>query len=192
MVATPAGPRRASRGRHAGGLGWRMRFFPLVVTGCALTGCVAPAAAAPPRPHVVIVSVDGLRPDTYLEADRLGLKIPTLRRLMREGTVAAGAMSVLPSVTYPAHTTIATGVFPARHGIVTNYAWDPVDKNLTGWWWYAEDIRAPTLWDAARAAGRKVALIDWPVTVGAKVDVLVPEYWRAGTPDDQKLERALA
>src|SRR5215470_15614341 len=125
MVATPVGPRRASRGRHAGGLGWRMRFFPLVVTG---------------------------------------------------------ALSVLPSVTYPAHTTIATGVFPARHGIVTNYAWDPVDKNLTGWWWYAEDIRAPTLWDAARAAGRKVALIDWPVTVGAKVDVLVPEYWRAGTP----------
>ncbi|HKA87533.1 MAG TPA: ectonucleotide pyrophosphatase/phosphodiesterase [Haliangiales bacterium] len=162
----------------------------LALVSC-LAWCLAGCAAAA-RTHVVVVSIDGLKPESYLEPDRLGLAVPTFRRMVREGVVGTDTRTVLPSVTYPSHTTIATGVPPAAHGIVSNYAFDPLGRNMDGWWWYAEDIRAPTVWDAARAAGRTVALIDWPVTVGAKADVLVPEYWRAGTADDQKIIRALA
>src|SRR5262249_45075297 len=167
-----------------------MRAMRLALVSC-LAWCLAGCAAAA-RTHVVVVSIDGLKPESYLEPDRLGLAVPTFRRMGREGVVGTDTRTVLPSVTYPSHTTIATGVPPAAHGIVSNYAFDPLGRNMDGWWWYAEDIRAPTVWDAARAAGRTVALIDWPVTVGAKADVLVPEYWRAGTADDQKIIRALA
>lgn len=50
---------------------------------------IAQPAAEPAR-HAVIVSIDGLMPETYLKADELGLKIPNLRRLMREGAYARG------------------------------------------------------------------------------------------------------
>jgi predicted AlkP superfamily pyrophosphatase or phosphodiesterase len=50
----------------------------------------------------------------------------------------------------------------------------------------------PTLYQAVEAQHRTAALILWPVTVGARASVVVPEYWRAGGPDDQKLLRALS
>jgi predicted AlkP superfamily pyrophosphatase or phosphodiesterase len=50
----------------------------------------------------------------------------------------------------------------------------------------------PTLWDAAAQAGRTTASIQWPVTVGAKITWDIPEVWRAGTPEDAKLIRALS
>jgi len=68
---------------------------------------------------------------------------------------------------------------------------DPLQKNADGWYWYNEDLHAPTLWDAARQAGRKTASVQWPVTVGARINWLIPEIWRAGTPEDAKLLRAL-
>jgi predicted AlkP superfamily pyrophosphatase or phosphodiesterase len=67
-----------------------------------------------------------------------------------------------------------------------------MQKNYQGWYWYAEDIRVPTLWDVAAAAGRTTASIQWPVTVGAKITWDIPEVWRAGTPEDAKLIRVLA
>ncbi|MBI1738596.1 MAG: alkaline phosphatase family protein [Acidobacteria bacterium] len=145
-----------------------------------------------PIRYVIIVSVDGLLPASYMEPDAHGLKVPTLRELAKNGAASAGALSVIPASTYIAHTTIATGTNPGTHGIVSNQAWDPLDKNQAGWRWYTEDIKVPTLWDAARAKGLKTALIDWPVTVGAKADAVVPEYWRASSPEDMKMTRALA
>jgi predicted AlkP superfamily pyrophosphatase or phosphodiesterase len=142
--------------------------------------------------RVVIVSVDGLMPATYTEPDARGLKVPTLRGLKAEGVWSAGVRSVWPTVTYPAHTTIATGVEPAVHGIVDNLAWDPLLKNKEGWRWYAEDVKVPALWDVARQAGLSTAMVNWPVTVGARATALLPEYWRAGTPEDVKLARALS
>jgi predicted AlkP superfamily pyrophosphatase or phosphodiesterase len=188
--------------RYLAALMWRWPELPAAVVVVLLAGgaCarsqaarpVAPGAPTPPVDHVVIVSIDGLLPASYLEPDAHGLSVPTLRLLARTGVAARGARSVFPSVTYPSHTTMATGVPPAVHGIVTNLASDPDDRNLEGWRWYTEDIKAPTLWDVATAAGRDVALVNWPVTVGARVRWLVPEYWRAGTPDDAKLTRALS
>jgi len=141
---------------------------------------------------LVVISVDGLRPDYVTAADAHGAKIPTLRKLLVEGTYAEGVSGVIPTVTYPSHTTLMTGVWPAKHGIWANTTFDPLQKNYQGWYWYAEDIRVPTLWDVAAQAGRTTASLQWPATVGAKINWNIPEVWRAGTPDDAKLLRSLA
>lgn len=141
---------------------------------------------------VVLISLDGLRPDFVLNADHYGLKIPNLRLLLQRGSFASGVRGVLPTVTYPSHTTLVTGVSPARHGIEANTTFDPLNRNFEGWYWYAEDIKVPTLWDSASAAGLSVANIHWPVTVGARITYNLPQIWRAGTADDRKLLRSLS
>jgi predicted AlkP superfamily pyrophosphatase or phosphodiesterase len=174
--------------------------FGLIVVGCLAAvslAAVSPAAspqAAPVGPAVLLISIDGLHPNNVLEADRHGLKIPTLRRLLREGTHATGVRGVLPTVTYPTHTTMLTGVWPVRHGIPANVPFDPLNRNLGVWYWYAEDIKAPTLWDAARAAGYVVGSVSWPVSVGAPgIAWNIPEYWRAmKSPEEIKLVRAIS
>ena len=153
---------------------------------------VPPIPPIPPIPMVVLVSIDGLKPEYVIEADRFGLKIPYLRRLQREGALARAVTGVIPTVTYPSHTTLLTGVSPERHGILANTPFDPLGRNQGGWYWYAEDIEAPTLWEACRRAGLKTASVDWPVSVGAPVDWNIVQMWRAGTPDDRKLIRALS
>ena len=130
-------------------------------------------------------------PDVFLDPDAYGMKVPTLRKLVAGGA-AARVHGVMPSVTYPSHTTMVTGVPPGVHGIVTNKPLDPLYKNLDGWRWYAEDIAVPTIYGAMEAQHRSVALVTWPVTVGAHASIVIPEYWRAGGPDDQKLLRALS
>jgi predicted AlkP superfamily pyrophosphatase or phosphodiesterase len=142
--------------------------------------------------HVIIISIDGMKPQTYTEPDAHDLKVPTLREIVRDGASSDGVQPVMPSVTYPSHTTMVTGVNPGTHGIVTNPAWDPLSQNYGGYRWYEEDIRVPTLWQLARARGLHTALIHWPVTVGAQADIIVPEIWRANIPEDLKLLRALS
>lgn len=164
----------------------RKAILLLIIFFCSL------AAAAAPRP-VVMISIDGLRPDYITHADEHGLAIPHLRRFLAEGTYAEGVTGVLPTVTYPSHTTLVTGVEPARHGIVNNTVFDPMLKNMGGWYWYAQDIRVPTLWDAAAGAGLVTASVGWPVTVGEKnIRYDLPEYWRAGIDEDRKLLRAVS
>lgn len=141
---------------------------------------------------IVLISIDGLKPDYVLDADKHGLKIPNLRRLLREGAHASGVAGVLPTVTYPSHTTMVTGVSPARHGIVANTPFDPFAKNLNGWYWYSDDIKVPTLWDAAGKAGLTTASVDWPATVGASITYNIVQYWRAENSEDRKLIRALS
>jgi predicted AlkP superfamily pyrophosphatase or phosphodiesterase len=150
-----------------------------------------PASAQDP-PLLVVISIDGLRPDYITQADAHSAKIPNLRRFLKEGTYADAVQGVVPTVTYPSHTTLMTGVWPAKHGIYANSTFDPLQKNLQGWYWYSEDIRVPTLWDAAAKAGRTTASIQWPVTVGAHITWNIPEYWRANTEDDPKLLRSVS
>jgi len=149
---------------------------------------LGPAHAAP----VLLISLDGLRPADVIEAEQRGLRVPNLRRFVSEGAYATEVHGILPTVTYPSHTTLITGVEPARHGIVSNLTFDPLLKNQQGWYWYAQDIRVPTLWDAARAAHLVTANEHWPVSVGAPVDYNLPQIWRTGTTDDRKLLGALA
>lgn len=151
-----------------------------------------PSPAQEPPPLLVMISVDGLRPDYVTAAQGHGVKAPNLRRFLTEGAYAEGVQGVVPTVTYPSHTTLVTGVWPAKHGILANTTFDPLQKNSQGWYWYAEDIHVPTLWDAAAQAGRTTASVQWPVTVGARVTWNIPEFWRASTPDDAKLLRAVS
>ena len=136
---------------------------------------------------LVMISVDGMKPEYVTAADAHGAKLPNLRKFLKEGAYAEGVIGVIPTVTYPSHTTLVTGVLPATHGIWANTMFDPLQRNYEGWYWYAEDIRVPTLWDAAALAGRTTASLQWPVTVGAKITWNIPEMWRAGTPEDAKL-----
>ena len=153
---------------------------------------VAPSWAA--ERALLLISIDGLRPDYVLQADAHGLKIPHLRAILRDGAHASGVRAVLPTVTYPDHTTIVTGVWPVKHGIYSNQTFDPLGKNFEGWYWYSEDIQVPTLWEAAAKAGLTVGSVSWPVSVGAKgIRYNIPEYWRAyRTADDLKLLRMLS
>lgn len=161
----------------------------LLIAVLAIAAWATPAAARP----LLLISVDGLRPGDVLEADKRGLKIPTLRRFVRDGAYASGVRGVLPSLTYPSHATIMTGVSPARHGIAGNQTFDPLQINTGGWYWYARDIKVPTLWDAARAAGLSVGSIHWPVSVGATgPNWNLPQIWRTGHGDDARLLAALA
>jgi predicted AlkP superfamily pyrophosphatase or phosphodiesterase len=160
--------------------------------GIAILGLLAVPALAETPPPVVLISIDGLRPGDILEADKRGLHVPNLRHMVAEGTYADGVRGVLPTLTYPSHTTIITGVSPARHGILSNLTFDPLMKNQQGWYWYASDIKAETLWEAARIAHLKTANVHWPVSVDAPIDLNLPQIWRTGTPDDRKLVRALS
>src|SRR5438445_13447773 len=127
-----------------------MRFAAalLVVLGVL----VAAAAAQAPAPIVLMISIDGLRPDYVTGADKHGLKIPTLRRFVTEGAYAEGVQGVIPTVTYPSHTTLITGVWPAKHGILSNTVFEPLRTGPAHLYRYADDIRAPTLWDSAARA----------------------------------------
>lgn len=167
----------------------RLGVLPFLVVCAIRLGAQATGAAAHP---VVLISIDGLKPEYVLQADEHGLKIPNLRGLVAHGAHASGVMGVVPTVTYPSHTTLVTGVAPARHGIVSNTTFDPFNKNQEGWYWYASDIHALTLWDALADAGRTTGNVHWPVTVGARITWNLPQYWRTGEPDDRKLVRALS
>jgi predicted AlkP superfamily pyrophosphatase or phosphodiesterase len=175
-------------------LSWRRAINVFCVFGLVAVLILAANTQAQQQapPLLVMISVDGMRPDYITEADVHGAKVPNLRRFLKEGTYAEGVVGVVPTVTYPSHTTLVTGVWPSKHGILANSTFDPLRQNQEGWYWYTEDIRVPTLWDVAGAAGRTTASIQWPVTVGAHITWNIPEYWRANTPDDAKLLRALS
>ena len=141
---------------------------------------------------VILISIDGLMPDQLLNPAHYDLKIPNLQRLLAEGTSATGVKGVLPTVTYPSHTTMITGAPPAKHNILANTPFDPLSKNHDGWYWYAEDIKVETLWDAARKSGMTTGNVEWPVSVGAPIDFNIVQYWRAELPEDVKVIRALS
>jgi predicted AlkP superfamily pyrophosphatase or phosphodiesterase len=170
----------------------RLHSRPCLRVAAWLLSLAAPAALAQNHELLVLVSIDGLKPEAVLEADSRGLKVPNLRALVHDGAYATGVRGVLPTVTYPSHMTLMTGASPARHGIVSNTTFDPLNRNAKGWYWYADDVRAETLWDAAAAAHLKTASIYWPTSVGAKISYNLPQIWRTGTSDDLKLQRALS
>ncbi len=149
--------------------------------GILLCWCAAIASLAAQQP-LVVFSVDGLDNRYLTNADQMGLKIPNLRRLMREGQVSKGVIGVVPTVTWPSHTTMITGVDPVKHGILANWR-PPGEKYLD----YSQ-IKVPTLIGAAHAAGLTIATINWPVTVDAPVDWDIPEYFatRRGAAQDRR------
>jgi predicted AlkP superfamily pyrophosphatase or phosphodiesterase len=144
----------------------------LLAVSCLLvTASVIPAAPPESGPdHVIVVSIDGLIPDYYLHPERYGIKLPVLRALMQQGCYAESMVGVLPTLTYPSHTTMVTGVPPADHGITSNYRGKRGD-----WYLNAGEIRVKTLWQASEDAGLTTAIVTWPVSYDAAVDYRIPE-----------------
>jgi predicted AlkP superfamily pyrophosphatase or phosphodiesterase len=135
-----------------------------------------------PRPeHVILISVDGMPPDYYTAPEKLGLRAPTLAMMRQGGAHAEGMEGVYPTVTYPQHTTMVTGLRPAAHGIVQNRIFEaPSMPQTRYWYWYADALKAETLWTVAKKAGLTTAAVGWPVTVGAEIDYNVPEIYEPG------------
>jgi arylsulfatase A-like enzyme len=92
--------------------------------------------------HVVLVSIDGLRPDAIA-----AFPAPTLTRLMREGTYSLSASTITPSKTLPSHTSMLTGELPDRHGVLWN--------NLASA--TRDEVGLPTVFGVARAHGYRTA-----------------------------------
>src|SRR5258708_6583898 len=89
--------------------------------------------------HVIMISIDGLVPDYYTSPAQLGLKVPNLTKMKLGGAFAEGVEGIFPTVTYPAHTTLITGVRPALHGILQNRPFEaPTAPQTKEWYWFAD------------------------------------------------------
>lgn len=137
------------------------------------------AHAQPRRDRcVVLVSVDGLA-GFYLDDPKA--QMPTLHKLAREGARADGLLCSFPTVTWPNHTTLVTGVTPARHGVIGNNVIDRQTGNSVPFipdplFDKSEIVKSPTIYDAAHRAGLKTAAIVWPATRNADtLDWTVPD-----------------
>ncbi len=130
-------------------------------------------AATPPH-KLLVVSVDGLDWRYLRNRDQLGLKIPNLRHLLAKGRSANGVVGVWPTITWPSHTSLITGLRPDQHGIRGNRR----PKSEGGdYYWTADLLKTTTLWQCAHQAGLTTASVTWPVTVGASIDFNLPEYF---------------
>ena len=121
------------------------------------------------KPIVVVISLDGF-PAYALDDPRL--PTPTLRRLMREGLSVKSMQPVNPTVTWPNHTTLITGVEPAQHGVIFNglLTRPAADVPPVVEMWRDKDlmVHAPTVYDAAHQAGLTTAQVDWVAIYNAK------------------------
>lgn len=92
--------------------------------------------------NVVLVSIDGLRPDAI---ERFGA--PTMQRLMREGSYSLTARTILPSKTLPSHTSMLSGELPDDHGVLWNNV-TTAKKDV---------VEFPTVFSVAREHGYRTA-----------------------------------
>jgi predicted AlkP superfamily pyrophosphatase or phosphodiesterase len=159
------------------------RHILLAAIVIALVACAPQATRQPLHTDrsapLLLISIDGFRPD-YLNR---GLS-PTLSQFAREGVRAEGMQPAFPSLTFPNHYTLVTGLYPDHHGIVANTMEDPaipgvrfLSKGDTAgderWW-----DEATPIWNSADRAGLRTATMFWPGS-DAPIHGLHPDYWRA-------------
>jgi predicted AlkP superfamily pyrophosphatase or phosphodiesterase len=127
------------------------------------------------KPHLVLVSVDGFKP-SYLDQ----FDLPNLQRIAARGTRARALVPVFPTLTFPNHFSLVSGVHPEIHGLVANSFWDPQRQEgyslsspavTDGTWYHAEPI-----WVTAERQGMVAACFFWPGSEAA----IRP----TGAPDD--------
>lgn len=180
---------------------FRLLFCSLIAfsAGCATQPTPAPSAptvtkAKPAVTPLLLISIDGYRND-YIER---GLS-PTLSNLAKDGVHATGMQPSFPSLTFPNHYTLVTGLRPDHHGIVNNTMVDPVlgkfslsnrDAVGNGRWW---DQGMP-LWITASQHGLKSATMFWP---GSEADIhgQHPDFWKpydGKVSPDQRVDQILA
>ena len=139
---------------------------------------------------LVILSMDGF-PAYYLDSPEVMEKIPNLRKLFSK-SLGGRAKTVNPSVTYPAHTSMITGVDPAIHGISGNHPVDPFDTKNGSWMWYSKYRKVKSILEFAQEAGLTTGSVYWPVSVGKFADWNIPQIWKTRTHADIELLRDLS
>jgi predicted AlkP superfamily pyrophosphatase or phosphodiesterase len=128
------------------------------IFGAALLACSSLGAN-----HVILITIDGF-PARMLEDKRTD--VPHIRALAAEGATAQGMKVSNPSVTWPNHTTLVSGVRPLKHSVLFNgvlvrdEGLVKIDPNKTA----AELVRARTIFDLLHEAGLKTAGVNWPCT----------------------------
>ena len=133
--------------------------------------------------HVVLITIDGFRPEFYQDSS---MPTPNLQEMKREGVIAKEVAGVFPTVTYPSHTTLITGVTPKDHGILYNTKMND-DGSSGGWVYDFKEIKRKTLWQAAKEKGLITASVSWPITVNADyIDYNIPEFWSFKNPMDRR------
>src|SRR5215208_437673 len=131
------------------------RLFTLLALGGLLT-------AADKNRHVIVVSLDGFAAHTLNDP---AVPFPVLRRLMAEGAAAQAMIPINPTVTWPNHTAIISGVNAATHGVIYNGL--PVRPGpgkalkVEPWVPKTELVQTRTVYDAAHEAGLTTAEVDW-------------------------------
>lgn len=158
-----------------------------------LASCVSTPPPARPPDTLLLVSIDAFRAD-YLDPDLT----PNLSRIAHEGVRARWMNPSYPSLTFPNHYSIVTGLRPDHHGIVHNTMHDAVlgDFALSnreavgnGRWWGGEP-----LWVTAENAGLRSATMFWPGSEAA-IDGVRPSHWQAfdkHVTAAQRVDRVLA
>jgi predicted AlkP superfamily pyrophosphatase or phosphodiesterase len=150
--------------------------------------------------HVVVISIDGFMGAALQDSS---LPLPALRRLAREGGSAQAMLPVNPTVTWPNHTAIISGVGPAKHGVLYNGL---VVRNGEGkslriepWVDKKELVLVPTVADVARDAGLTTAEVDWVAIYPTSSvtwsfpeqpkpeDAVVREMWAAGLVSEEEI-----
>ena len=152
------------------------RFPTLALLLFLLVGCASGPVAQQDTDPVLLVSIDGLRAD-YLQR---GLT-PNLSRIAGEGVRAEWMNPSYPSLTFPNHYAIVTGLRPDHHGIIHNSMSDAElgrfrlsDRDAVGdaRWWGGEPI-----WIGTMRSGQRAATLFWPGSE-APIDGMHPTYWK--------------
>ena len=129
------------------------------------------------KPYVIMISIDGFRWD-YMDIHRA----PSISRLAKEGVQAEHLIPVFPTLTFPNHYSIATGLYPAHHGLMANTF--PLENEGD---WYRIGLREAVengsyyrgepIWITAETQGMVAASFFW---VGTEADIqgMHPTHWR--------------
>lgn len=155
------------------------------VRRCALLLALTSASlsAAHADRHVVLISIDGFPAYMWRDAS---VPVPNLRRLAAEGATANAMTVVNPSITWINHTTLVTGVHPRKHGVLFNgllVRQGNKPPKIEPWVDKSKLVFAPTLYDAAHAAGLTTAESDWvAVTRTGTIDWSFAEIPKAEDP----------
>ncbi|MBQ8387830.1 MAG: alkaline phosphatase family protein [Clostridia bacterium] len=135
-----------------------------------------------PQSRIIIFSCDALVGEDieYL------LKKPRFAELYARCASTESMRTIYPTVTYPCHTSMITGCYPEHHGVVNNMEFRPGQLKNIPWNWFADAVKCPDIFTAAKAKGLTTASVFWPVTAcHPHIDYNIPEYWPQGEGDTQ-------
>lgn len=122
------------------------------------------------KSYMVVISFDGL---SALDIEKIK-PLEGFKEYLKDAAFCHNVKTVYPSLTYPAHTSISTGRYPVRHGIVSNVLFQP-KRNRPDWFWYRKYVKGDTFYELAEQNGIKTAALFWPVSAGAKIRYNMPE-----------------